>query len=69
MRAREPGVAPRAVSTPRSRFFSTTVSAMFETILRAATRMTSATVAKITPFSSRSANERGAFICRHVWTR
>jgi hypothetical protein len=69
MRASEPGVAPRAVNTPRSRFFSTTVNAMFETMLRAATRMTRATVAKITAFSSRSAKESGAFMSRHVSTR
>ena len=42
---------------------------MFETMLRAATTMTSATVAKITAFSSRSANASGAFKSRHVWTR
>ncbi len=42
---------------------------MLETMLRAATTITSATVAKITAFSRRSAKESGAFNSRQVWTR
>ena len=67
--ASDEGAAPIELKTPRSRFFSTTSSAMFETMFSAATTMTSATVAKMTAFSSRSANASGAFKSRHVWTR
>ena len=39
---------------------------MFETMLSAATRMTSATVTKMTTFSRRSAKASGALSSRHV---